>query len=110
MSRVRHTMTQVGPIVVPSETDLFLEAFSLAGIPKVIEGFVYEIFDESTLPEINKCVVTSKPLLRYAKTIIGDLEHLRIIDMLENLELFIYHWQLDLMPCTQMGDDIAAMK
>jgi hypothetical protein len=100
----------LGPIKPVESEDPLIEAGILAGLPKLIEGFVYTFFEDSTLPELDTCVESSKPLLTYAENAIKDIEQLDIIKALENVEAFIYHMQLDLQPCMHMGDDVAAIE
>ena len=39
-----------------------------------------------------------------------DIEQFKIFKAVEQLESFVYHFQMDVAPCTQMGDDIAAIE
>lgn len=98
----------VGPVEAPAN-DL-LESWSLMDIPKFIEGFLFTFVSDSTLPEIDTCYTATQPLVQYAELVLSDLESLNILDALKQIELFIYHLQLDLQPCTMMQDDIYAIK
>jgi len=98
----------VGPIQVESAEQL--GAWSFMDVPEFLEGFLSTFISDSNLPELDTCMSATQPLVNYAELIITDLESLNIFDALKQIELFIYHLQLDLQPCTMMQDDITAMK
>ena len=100
----------IGPIVVPSEIDLFIEAFSIAGIPKLLEGFLATFVKDSDLPELETCYTSTSPLLTYINQFISDLTHFKLIKAIETAEEFVFHMQLDLLPCMHMTDDIQAIE
>merc|ERR1711893_392105 len=56
------------------------------------------------------CYAGTQPLFNYVSNALQDIEHLHLVKALKNLEAFVYHFQMDVAPCTHMGDDVAAIE
>ena len=65
---------------------------------------------DGDLPEIDSCYAGTSDLTQYVEEIIYDIENIKIFEALEAIELFIFHFQLDLQPCMHMSEDIQAIK
>ena len=106
----------VGPVEVPqptptlSNTNDELLGLDLLALPEFAAGFVYGFVGENHLMEMQACYAGVSPLYTFLADALKDIESFKIIAALEQLELFVYHFQLDVAPCTQMGDDIAAIE
>lgn len=65
---------------------------------------------ENHLSEMQACYAGTQPLFNYVSAALQDIEHLHLVKALKNLEAFVYHFQMDVAPCTHMGDDVAAIE
>jgi len=102
----------IGPVVPVTPEDLMTQQleFNIVEIPEIVLGFTKAFLGAGDLPEIDACYAGVAPLETYIATMITDIESLNLFDALKQIELFIYHLQLDLLPCTEMQDDIAAIR
>lgn len=95
----------VGPVQTPDNLD-----FSLLALPELAAGFVYGMVGDNHLTEMEACYQGTSPLFTYLETALTDLEHFQIFKAMSQFELFVYHFQMDVAPCTQMTDDIAEIE
>ena len=98
----------VGPIEAPtsaSKVDL-----DLLMLPELAAGFVYGMVGDNHLQEMETCYAGVTPLYGYLDAALTDIEQFKIFKAIEQLESFVFHFQMDVAPCTQMGDDIAAIE
>jgi len=67
---------------------------------------------ENHLTEMEACYSGVSPLWGYLDNSLKDLEAFHIFAAIKQFELFIYHFQLDIAPCTHgaMNDDILAIE
>lgn len=98
----------VGPVETPA-LSAEEENFGIMTIPDLAAGFVYGMVGDNHLTEMESCYQGSADLWSYLHAAILDLEAFHIIAAMEQMELFVYHFQLDAVPCTQMQDDLAAI-
>ena len=99
----------VGPVETPTLSAEEEENFGIMTIPDLAAGFVYGMVGENHLTEMEACYQGSADLWSYLHAALIDLEGFHIIKAMEQLELFVYHFQLDAVPCTEMQDDLAAI-
>ncbi len=93
----------VGPVEAPAGE----ENFGIMTIPDLAAGFIYGMVGDNNLAEMEACYQGSADLWQYLSAALTDLEGFHIIKAMEQLELFVYHFQLDAKPCTAMSDDLA---
>mmetsp|Transcript_19634 Transcript_19634/g.26542 ORF Transcript_19634/g.26542 Transcript_19634/m.26542 type:complete len:468 (-) Transcript_19634:212-1615(-) len=98
--------TAVGPVQKPAYT----YKMDLLAVPEVAAGFVYGMVGENNLTEMEACYASTSPLFTYLESALTSIESFHIVAALKDLEEFVYHFQLDVAPCTKMGDDIAAIE
>lgn len=79
-------------------------------IPELAAGFVYGMVGDNNLEEMKTCYSSTSPLWTYLSAALTDLEAFHIFKAMEQFELFVYHFQVDAAPCTQMADDIAEIE
>jgi len=84
--------------------------FDLKAIPEVVAGFIFGMVGENHLTEMETCYTSTQPLVTYAENFVKEIESLDFIKAIETLEAFVYHFQLDVQPCKNMQDDIAAIE
>jgi len=97
----------LGP--VPKMMEEMVLMFELMAIPDFILGFVEGMVQDGNLPEIDQCHDGITPLVSIFNDFVSHIESFEIISAIGDLESFIYHFQLDFMPCTQMQDDMDAI-
>ena len=95
----------VGPVEVPATADE--ENFGILAIPELAAGFVYGMVGDNNLTEMETCFTGGEDLWGYLSAALTDLEGFHIFKAMGELEKFVYHFQLDAMPCTAMQDDLA---
>ena len=84
--------------------------FEIMSIPEFIGGFVFALLGESNLPEIDACYNGVTPLVSIMENFVTQLLSFEILQAIGSLESFIYHFQLDFLPCTAMSDDFVAIE
>ena len=82
----------------------------ILGIPEFAAGFFYGMVGDNHLTEFQTCFQSSSELVHYAESFISELENLKIIAAFEDFEKFLYHFQLDVQPCENVSDDVAAIE
>lgn len=99
----------IGPIEVPSAAESNVLGMDLDALPDLAAGFVYGMVGENHLTEMQTCYKSSKPLLDYLDAALNDLEAFHIFATIKQFELFLFHFQEDVAPCTHgsMGDDLS---
>ncbi len=101
-------VTAIGPVEVqPAEQVVGMD---LLALPDFAAGFVYGMVGDNNLTEMEACYAGVSPLFTYLEAALADIEGFHIIKAMEQLEQFVYHFQLDVAPCTAMGDDIQAIE
>lgn len=101
-------VTAIGPVEVqPAEQVVGMD---LLALPDFAAGFVYGMVGDNNLTEMEACYAGVSPLFTYLDAALVDIEGFHIIKAMEQLEQFVYHFQLDVAPCTAMGDDIQAIE
>merc|ERR1712062_804157 len=55
------------------------------------------------------CYQSGSELYGFLHTALQDVEQFHLFAAIEEFEKFVYHFQLDAAPCTQMQDDLAAI-
>lgn len=96
----------VGPIEAPAnnlELDLLM-------LPELAAGFVYGMVGDNHLQEMESCYAGVTPLYDFLEQALKDLEAFHIFAAIKQLESFVYHFQLDVAPCENMSDDVAAIE
>ena len=93
---------------VPAPTNE-LVGFDLLEIPEIAAGFLYGFGLDNNLPEFQACYAGSADLYKYLGAALTDIEQLHLIKAMKQFELFVYHFQLDMAPCTHMQEDEAAI-
>jgi len=82
----------------------------LLALPELAAGFVYGMVGDNNLTEMEACYTGTSPLFHYLEGALTDLEHFQIFKAIGQFELFVYHFQMDVAPCTMMSDDIAEIE
>jgi len=82
----------------------------LLAIPELAAGFAYGMIGDSDMTEMDTCYAGAHDLYGYLATALADVEAFHLIGAIEEFEKFVYHFQLDAAPCTQMQDDLAALE
>lgn len=82
----------------------------LLAAPELAAGFVYGMVGDNHLTEMESCYAGTQPLFTYLETALKDIEGFHIFSALKQLEEFVYHFQMDIAPCTAMGDDVTAIE
>ena len=90
--------------------DADIVGMDLLELPKMAAGFVYGMVGENHLSEFEACYAGVSPLEGYLSAALSDLEQFHIIAAMKQFEEFVYHFQLDVAPCHNMGDDVAAIE
>jgi hypothetical protein len=98
--------TVVGPVPKPT----YSYTVDLMAAPELAAGFVYGMVEDNHLSEMESCYAGVQPLWQYVDAALKDIEAFHIVKALESLEKFVYHFQLDVAPCTNMGEDVAAIE
>ena len=98
--------TVIGPVPQPAYT---YKMDWMAG-PDLAAGFLYGMVGDSDLVEVKKCYTSTQPLYKDLTAALGDLEHFHLVKAMKQFEKFVYQFQLDMQPCTHMGDDLAAIE
>lgn len=83
---------------------------SLLALPELAAGFVYGMVGDNHLTEMESCYQGTAPLLSYLEGALADLEHFQIFKAMGQFELFVFHFQQDIAPCSMMSDDIAEIE
>ena len=98
----------IGPIETPTEESNGL----IVGIPELAAGFVYGMVGENHLTEMEACYAGVSPLWTYLDNSLKDLEAFHIFAAIKQFEAFVYHFQMDVAPCTHgaMSDDFQAIE
>jgi len=96
----------LGPVPKPT----YSLKFDLLSVPEVAAGFVYGMVGENHLSEMEACYAGTQPLWSSLEAALKDVEAFHLIGAMKHLEEFIFHFQVDVAPCTNMGDDIAAIE
>lgn len=65
---------------------------------------------DNHLTEMQTCYNTTSELGGFLEAALKDLEGFHIFGALKQFEEFVYHFQLDVAPCTQMQDDVSAIE
>jgi len=100
----------LGPVPTPTPTIENNLGMDLLAMPELAAGFLYGMVGDNHLSEMEACYAGSDSLFKYLETALKDIEGFHIFAALKELELFVYHFQLDVAPCTQMGDDLTAIE
>ena len=103
-------LVELGLGPVPSMMEEIMPMFDLMSVPEFLGGFLEGMVGESHLTEIEACYSGATPMVHYAQSFIEELLHLQIIKALESFEAFVYHFQVDLAPCTQMQGDLKTIE
>jgi len=103
-------LMEIGLGPIPTMMGELMPMIDLLSVPEFLAGFMEGMVGESDLTEIESCYSGVTPLVHYAQSAISDVLHLQIVKAIENLEAFIYHFQLDLAPCTHMQDDLKSIE
>jgi hypothetical protein len=82
----------------------------IKAIPDFAAGFLYGMVGDNHLTEFETCFQSSEELITYADAFITDLEDFKIIAAFESFEKFLFHFQLDVQPCKNVSDDVAAIE
>lgn len=59
---------------------------------------------------MQSCYSSTTELGGYLEAALKDIEAFHIFGALKQFEEFVYHFQLDVAPCTQMQDDVSAIE
>jgi len=84
--------------------------FDIAAVPEFAAGFLYGMVGDNHLSEFQTCMNSSEELVQYANQFLTNLEHLKIIAAFEDFEKFLFHFQMDVAPCKNVGDDVKAIE
>ena len=95
----------IGPVEVPQAN----YALDLLMLPELVAGFVYGMVGDNHLTEMETCYQSGSELYGFLHTALQDVEQFHLFAAIEEFEKFVYHFQLDAAPCTQMQDDLAAI-
>jgi hypothetical protein len=96
----------VGPVEQPAEVNETVVGMDLLALPDFAAGFMYGMVGDNHLAEMEACYAGVTPLMTYAEAAFKDIEAFHIFAAMKQLEEMVYHFQLDIAPCTNMGDDI----
>jgi len=105
----------LGPVPTPTPTPTPTQSknnlgMDLLAMPELAAGFVYGFVGDNHLAEMEACYAGTSPLFNYLESALKDIEGFHIFAALKELELFVYHFQLDVAPCTHMGEDLTAIE
>ena len=96
----------IGPVPLPSYT----YKMDLMAVPDLAAGFIYGMVGDNNLSEMEACYAATQPLFSYLETALNDLEKFHIVSALKQVEAFVYHFQMDVAPCTKMNDDVVEIE
>ena len=99
----------LGPIET-SMMDEEVENLDLLMLPELAAGFVYGMVGDNHLQEMETCYAGVTPLYGFLEQALTDIEAFHIFAAIKQLEAFVFHFQEDVAPCKQMGDDVAAIE
>jgi len=97
-------------LLVPFESAVEEYGLNLKGDAKFVAGFIYGMVGDNHLTEIEQCYTSTEPLITDVENFMHNLENLKIIAAFEDLEKFVFNFQMDLAPCKNVSDDIASIK
>lgn len=97
-------------LLVPFKTTEENLEFDIKSVPEFAAGFLYGMVGDNHLSEFQTCMTSTDQLVPYAEAFLNDLENFKIISAFENFEQFLFHFQMDVAPCKNVSDDVAAIE
>ena len=99
----------LGPVPAPALNEA-AQNFDLLEIPELAAGFIYGMVGDNHLAEMQACYSSTHDLEQYLATAVKDVEAFHLFSAMKQFEEFVYHFQVDVAPCMNMSEDVAAIE